>query len=220
MRGHGWLTMAFWMGTAAVSAAGQDPLTVVVSDSAGVPDEDMTHAIGMGRRNFAVAGIETSWSVCRPEACAMPREGGYVQVSIVTRMNFSIPGLPPGQVLGWAHQGLRGGWPPIGLCVPQFREEGCRKRQSASFRRARLGDGPRGLAPVGTEARPAGSDARDATKPGPHSRYPGLGVRAHPGEEPSRRCYPPERRGKLAAEWTVKLRSGMSRCRIILGWVL
>ena len=104
MRGHGWLTMAFWMGTAAVSVAGQDSLTVVISDSAGIPDEDMTHAIGMGRRNFAVAGIETSWRVCRPEACEMPREGGYVQVSIVPRMNFSIPGLPPGQVLGWAHK--------------------------------------------------------------------------------------------------------------------
>ena len=104
MRGHGWLTMAFWMGTAAVSVAGQDSLTVVISDSAGIPDEDMTHAIGMGRRNFAVAGIETSWSVCRQEACAMPREGSYVQISIVPRMNFSIPGLPPGQVLGWAHK--------------------------------------------------------------------------------------------------------------------
>jgi len=104
MRGHGWLTMAFWMGTAAVSAAGQDPLTVVVSDSAGVPEEDMTHAIEMGRRNFAAAGLETSWRVCRREACTLPREGGYVQVSIMTRMNFSIPGLPPGQVLGWAHQ--------------------------------------------------------------------------------------------------------------------
>ena len=104
MRGHGWLTMAFWMGTAAVSAAGQDPLTVVVSDSAGVPDEDMTHAIEMGRRNFAVAGIETSWSVCRRDACTLPREGGYVQISIVPRMNFSIPGLAAGQVLGWAHK--------------------------------------------------------------------------------------------------------------------
>jgi len=104
MRGHGWLTMAFWMGTAAVSVAGQDSLTVVISDSAGIPDEDMTHAIGMGRRNFAVAGIETSWSVCRRETCALPPEGSYVQISIAARMNFSIPGLAPGQVLGWAHK--------------------------------------------------------------------------------------------------------------------
>ena len=93
-----------WMGAAAAASAGRDQLLVAVSDSAGVPEEDMTHAIEMGRRNFAAAGLETSWSVCRREACTLPREGGYVQVSIVTRMNFSIPGLPPGQVLGWAHQ--------------------------------------------------------------------------------------------------------------------
>ena len=94
MKGHGWLVLAVWMGTAAVSFGGQDPITIVVLNAAGAGD--VGDAITMASRIFQRVGVETSWSVCRRyEDCNFPQDRRYVRMSVIPHAT--------GKVLGFAN---------------------------------------------------------------------------------------------------------------------
>ncbi|MCX6621927.1 MAG: hypothetical protein NTY38_12810 [Acidobacteria bacterium] len=94
MKGHGWLVLAVWMGTAAVSFGAQDPVKIVVLNSAGLGSGDLDAAITAGRRLFQRLGVETIWSVCRRyEDCNFPQDGRYVRMSVLPHATGKVMGF-------------------------------------------------------------------------------------------------------------------------------
>lgn len=117
------LMITAWTGIAAADPAGEDQLTIVVSDYVGVPTKDVEQALELGRVNLRHARIETNWRLCRRykqpfEDCGLPRESGYIQMNVVAWMNLPGLGAPATHLLGWAHQGPAADGHPIAYAFP------------------------------------------------------------------------------------------------------
>ena len=109
----------FWMTAGAVCHGGvSNRLAVVVFDSPGVPHRVLAAAARRARWTFAVAGVETDWTVCGGSQdskghCALPPAGTYVQVKI-------MPEAPKGSPLSRGALGYAAGCPPNEGCTTSW----------------------------------------------------------------------------------------------------
>ena len=76
-----------WLGAATVCPGAQNRLTIVVSDTVGLPQNVIALAVKLTRLTFADAGIHAAWLVCPSKSCAeRPAAIPYLLIRVAPRM--------------------------------------------------------------------------------------------------------------------------------------